>query len=79
MADIRRFKSVNDQLGHPAGDEALTLVARVVRATVRTEDTVFRWGGDEFALLLPRTDAAAAVLVRGRRCGRRRSRWGRWS
>ncbi|WP_144012261.1 EAL domain-containing protein [Deinococcus sp. LM3] len=66
VADIRRFKSVNDQLGHPAGDEALTLVARVVRATVRTEDTVFRWGGDEFALLLPRTDAAAAVLVRER-------------
>ncbi|GAA0501821.1 EAL domain-containing protein [Deinococcus depolymerans] len=66
VADIRRFKSVNDQLGHPVGDEALVLVARVLRDTVRTEDTVFRWGGDEFAVLLPRTPADAAGLVRAR-------------
>ncbi|WP_191300177.1 EAL domain-containing protein [Deinococcus indicus] len=66
VADIRKFKSVNDRLGHQAGDEALVLVARTLQGTVRAEDTVFRWGGDEFAVLLPRTDARAAGLVRER-------------
>ena len=66
VADVQKFKSVNDRLGHQAGDEALVLVAAILQGTVRAEDTVFRWGGDEFAVLLPRTDAQAAELVRER-------------
>jgi diguanylate cyclase (GGDEF)-like protein len=66
VADLDRFKSVNDQHGHLEGDALLRSVADALRDEMRQHDACFRWGGDEFALLLPgttRTEADAA-------CGR---------
>jgi diguanylate cyclase (GGDEF)-like protein len=53
IADIDDFKQINDLYGHPAGDEALREVARIMRAEIRADDTVYRTGGEEFCILLP--------------------------
>ena len=63
VADLDDFKSVNDAHGHPAGDTCLVVVAGALRATLRQYDSCFRWGGDEFALVLPETTAADAEIV----------------
>lgn len=61
--DLHRFKEVNDQLGHPRGDEVLRAVASTLRKSLRTSDSAFRVGGDEFSLLLPQTDAPQAFAL----------------
>ena len=63
MVDVDRFKSVNDTYGHVVGDHVLTGVGTVLRHNGRPFDLVSRIGGDEFALLLPDTDARGAVEV----------------
>lgn len=63
MIDVDRFKPINDRFGHGTGDEALKLVAETCSAQQRETDIVARVGGDEFALLLPETDAAQARTV----------------
>lgn len=60
LADIDRFKALNDSAGHAAGDGALRLFARTLRQNLKGRDVAVRFGGDEFALLLPRTPLAAA-------------------
>jgi diguanylate cyclase (GGDEF)-like protein len=60
MLDIDHFKAVNDQWGHLAGDEVLRQVARLLARTIRGVDSAYRYGGDEFAILVPEKDLAAA-------------------
>jgi diguanylate cyclase (GGDEF)-like protein len=57
LVDVDFFKQVNDTWGHAAGDRVLVEIASRLRALVRQQDTVVRWGGEEFAVLLPGTDA----------------------
>ena len=56
MCDIDHFKSINDSMGHEAGDFVLVQVAELLKKSVRQQDTVCRWGGEEFIILLPETD-----------------------
>ncbi len=63
MGDIEEFKRINDRWGHVEGDECLRTVARCLAGALREPDRCFRWGGDEFALLLPGTGAAGAAKV----------------
>jgi diguanylate cyclase (GGDEF)-like protein len=60
LCDLDEFKRINDTDGHPAGDRALEGVAALLERTIRASDFAFRIGGDEFALLLPETDADEA-------------------
>jgi diguanylate cyclase (GGDEF)-like protein len=61
MADIDKFKGINDRLGHPAGDEVLREVARRFHSCVRLSDEVGRYGGEEFLFLLPGCSEPAAL------------------
>lgn len=62
FADLARFKRINDNLGHPAGDRALREVAERLRACLRDADVIARVGGDEFAVLLTRTDGVEGAV-----------------
>lgn len=63
MLDIDHFKQVNDSHGHDIGDCVLTQVGQVLQMEMRTPDHLARWGGEEFMVLLPETDGAAAMAV----------------
>jgi len=61
--DVDRFKWVNDQFGHPAGDKLLVIVAKLLQSSVRADDIVIRNGGDEFVIFLAEADLAKKDLV----------------
>lgn len=63
MVDIDHFKKFNDEFGHPTGDSVLRLVASAMTQSVRDTDLVSRYGGEEFAIILPNTSLAHAVEV----------------
>jgi diguanylate cyclase (GGDEF)-like protein len=63
MLDIDHFKTVNDTHGHPAGDEVLRVLTREISGHLRETDALYRYGGEEFAILLTETDGPGARLV----------------
>ena len=66
MIDLDGLKTINDTCGHLVGDKALAMVGKVVRRVIRDTDVVGRYGGDEFAVLLPHTTSSGAALVGAR-------------
>lgn len=66
MIDLDYFKSVNDLFGHEAGDQLLIHFTGLIRSVLRKSDALVRYGGEEFALILPETDARGALFVLGR-------------
>ena len=63
MLDVDHFKKINDEHGHQAGDQVLVNVASILTASVRITDVVSRYGGEEFAILLPETNRSSAFVV----------------
>jgi diguanylate cyclase (GGDEF)-like protein/excisionase family DNA binding protein len=61
MCDLDNFKAYNDRHGHPAGDALLHRIATTIYGAARSDDRVYRYGGDEFALILPRATSAGAA------------------
>ena len=66
MLDLDDFRAINNELGHQAGDRLLRAIADVLLHAGRDTDHVFRYGGDEFAFVLPGTDGAGALRVADR-------------
>ena len=61
LADLDHFKPINDRYGHAVGDQALTRIADLLRSSLRRQDAICRWGGDELLIFLPETTLAGAA------------------
>ncbi len=66
MGDVNGLKLVNDAFGHDEGDKLIIKLSNVLKSSCRQEDIICRWGGDEFAVLLPRTDESTANRISNR-------------
>ena len=63
LLDIDKFKQYNDKFGHPAGDDVLRTVVRILQENCRIHDLVARYGGEEFAIILPNTTREGALVM----------------
>jgi diguanylate cyclase (GGDEF)-like protein len=63
LGDVDHFKAINDRYGHAAGDAVLAAVSRALKDTVRDQDSVARWGGEEFLIVMPNATVETATLV----------------
>jgi diguanylate cyclase (GGDEF)-like protein len=63
FVDLDHFKGINDTYGHKTGDQVLKRIIRLMRGCLRNSDTVARWGGEEFVVLLPATDLNGTLLI----------------
>ena len=63
MTDLDHFKRINDTLGHARGDDAIQLAAKAATASLRKSDVIGRYGGEEFGIVLPATDAESALII----------------
>jgi len=63
LADIDWFKSINDNFGHPTGDKVLYEIAQLIKSSLRITEYVGRWGGEEFFVVLPNTNAANTYVL----------------
>ena len=63
LCDVDNFKKVNDQFGHDVGDTVLTELANIFKKCIRDQDTVARWGGEEFLFILPNTNTEQAITI----------------
>jgi len=63
MLDLDNFKTYNDVYGHPAGDILLSQIGKIIKSSVRNADQAFRYGGDEFVVILPQTARDDAYVV----------------
>jgi len=63
IGDVDDFKAINDQHGHDCGDFVLVTLAKIMNSTVRKQDVVSRWGGEEFLILIPETDREGGAVV----------------
>lgn len=63
MIDLDNFKKINDTFGHITGDETLIEFTKLVSSSIRETDSFGRWGGDEFLLVLPKTNGVEGVLI----------------
>ncbi|AUG51833.1 GGDEF domain-containing protein [Thalassospira marina] len=74
LIDLDQFKQINDRYGHRVGDEILVLIAKILKSNVKGRDTVSRYGGDEFTVLLPQTTLDEALFLAEDLCNRVRAR-----
>jgi diguanylate cyclase (GGDEF)-like protein len=63
LADVDHFKTINDNFGHPTGDEALRAIAQILQSSCRLEDIVCRYGGEEFVIICPNTPADKSLIL----------------
>ena len=63
LLDVDKFKEINDELGHTAGDDALVELVRVIKSRIRRVDHIYRYGGEEFVVMLPETIGIQAIKV----------------
>jgi diguanylate cyclase (GGDEF)-like protein len=63
FVDLDNFKSINDNYGHDAGDRVLIAAIDAIRGTLRSADSLVRWGGEEFLMVLPNTDCGSAIAI----------------